>query len=190
MIQRQDNVHIDYPKVKSLLKEKSVGYIPKKAFVFKPEHLRRFLLEAPDDDFLAVKVVAIFFVNGIPMQELTKVSMNDVNEHGDIFLIKTGDNRPFTIENKYATCFRKYMSLRRTIEGNNRLFLHCHNGKCNSLPMGRNVFLKIPKVMADFLDLPDSEIYTSRSFRLESLPSLDDVSAGTSHLSLKVEGEF
>lgn len=55
-IQRNENVDIGYPKLISLLKKYSVGFQPKKSNVFDPVHIRNFLSQAPDIDFLVVKV--------------------------------------------------------------------------------------------------------------------------------------
>ena len=61
------NVNIsDYGKVTPFLKQNQVGYKPKKAKIFTKEQIDKFLLTAPDDDFLMKKVC--FY---IILQELT-----------------------------------------------------------------------------------------------------------------------
>ena len=61
------NVNIsNYRKVTPFLKQNQVGYKPKKAKIFTKEQIDKFLLTAPDDDFLMKKVC--FY---IILQELT-----------------------------------------------------------------------------------------------------------------------
>lgn len=55
-IVQQHNIDINYPKLNDFLKQCYLGYVPKKSNVFISEDIRRFLHEAPDTDFLALKV--------------------------------------------------------------------------------------------------------------------------------------
>ena len=56
------NVNIsEYGKVMPFLKQNQVGYKPKKAKIFTKEQIDKFLLMAPDDDFLMKKVCFIVF---------------------------------------------------------------------------------------------------------------------------------
>ena len=50
-----------YPKLMPYLKRNSIGYQPKKAKIFHHEDMDRFLLEAPDEQFLMKKVLIPFF---------------------------------------------------------------------------------------------------------------------------------
>lgn len=51
------NVHIEnYTKLLTFLKCKSVGHRPKKAKIFTPDEVNKFIKEAPDDSFLMTKV--------------------------------------------------------------------------------------------------------------------------------------
>lgn len=65
-IERNDRVDVNYSKLNSLLKDSSVGFIAKKSNVFQPEQIRRFLVEAPDSDFLIVKV-RMCFIGSVTM---------------------------------------------------------------------------------------------------------------------------
>lgn len=59
------NDSIDISKFLTLiafLKKKNVGYRPKKASVFTKEEFSKFLLEAPDEKFLAHKVNSLYYV--------------------------------------------------------------------------------------------------------------------------------
>jgi hypothetical protein len=52
-----------YPKLTPYLKRNSVGYQPKKAKIFRHEEMDRFLLEAPDEQFLMKKVFFSLYFN-------------------------------------------------------------------------------------------------------------------------------
>lgn len=56
IIQKNDNYNINYPKVRSFLKDSAVGFEPRKSDVFRLDDLLRFLCEAEDDACLDVKV--------------------------------------------------------------------------------------------------------------------------------------
>ena len=46
----------DFPKLLSLVKGKNVGYKPNKAETFKGSDLSKFLIEAPEKEYLFMKV--------------------------------------------------------------------------------------------------------------------------------------
>lgn len=63
-IERNDNVDINYPNLYTFIKENPIGIVGAKVPVFEPNHVRRFLLEAPDEEYLFAKVTfseCIFF---------------------------------------------------------------------------------------------------------------------------------
>lgn len=45
-----------YPKLRALLKRKSEGHTPKKSKTLTPDDINRFLIEAPDNEYLLTKV--------------------------------------------------------------------------------------------------------------------------------------
>lgn len=49
-----------YSRLIAFLKRKNVGFEPKQASVFTPEEIKKFLLDAPDSEFLVVKVTIFF----------------------------------------------------------------------------------------------------------------------------------
>jgi hypothetical protein len=58
-----DSVDISkFSTVIAFLKKKNVGYRPKKANIFTKEEFTKFLLEAPDKKFLALKVSSAYFL--------------------------------------------------------------------------------------------------------------------------------
>ena len=124
-------------------------------------------------------------------EELTRVSIADVKEQGNVFVIKipktkTNICRSFTVEDDYAEIIRKYVRLRPANVENNRFFLNYQKGKCTVQPIGRNKFLAVPKLVADFLALPDSETYTGHSFRRTSATLLAD--GGADIITLQQHG--
>lgn len=48
-----------YSNLRALLKRQSEGFKPKKADTFSPENIKKFLMEASDDKYLATKVINI-----------------------------------------------------------------------------------------------------------------------------------
>lgn len=57
MLNVKHNIDLSkFSKLTSLLKRKNVGYKPKKSKVLTAEQVDKFLMEAPDDTFLMVKV--------------------------------------------------------------------------------------------------------------------------------------
>ncbi|KAJ3662264.1 hypothetical protein Zmor_006620 [Zophobas morio] len=63
---------------------------------------------------------------------------------------------------------RKYMSQRPKNVSQTRLVLCYRNEKCTVQRIGINRLSKIPSVVADFLKLPETELYTAHSMRRTS----------------------
>ena len=55
-IQNNHNVDIAYVRLIAFLKQNGKGFVQKKSEVFNPEDVRKFLVDAPDDTFLDLKV--------------------------------------------------------------------------------------------------------------------------------------
>lgn len=55
-IQSKHNIDISYKELWAYLQTSSFGYLPQKLSVFELDEMRRFLSEADDKEFLAVKV--------------------------------------------------------------------------------------------------------------------------------------
>ncbi|KAJ6639665.1 hypothetical protein Bhyg_12412 [Pseudolycoriella hygida] len=80
MLELNDGVDISkFKKLQMLLKRKSTGYRPKKSRILTLEDIYRFLKEAPDNNFLAVKVAMIVGVFGACRRmELVDMSVDDI----------------------------------------------------------------------------------------------------------------
>lgn len=55
-IQKNHDIDITDPEIKSFLKTSSFAYLPRKCVAFRPDEIKRFLSEAADNEFLAFKV--------------------------------------------------------------------------------------------------------------------------------------
>lgn len=56
----RDNIDIKYPKLVAFLKKESSGYAPKKSMTLERGEILRFLAEAPDGDYLHMKVSTFY----------------------------------------------------------------------------------------------------------------------------------
>ncbi|VVC95636.1 unnamed protein product [Leptidea sinapis] len=83
------------------------GYTGKKSKTFSPDEINRFLSQAPDQLYLAIKTALIFGTMGAcHRQELYALLYTDlqINETVTVFNVnntKTKTNRTFTITGKY-----------------------------------------------------------------------------------------
>lgn len=196
-----------YYKLTAFLKRQHVGYEAKKSLTFSRDQIDKFLQTAPDDTFLAIKVrVDLTCVNGIinfstylqlvavvaiaggcRCDELVKMELKDVEIKEDLLLIhlpytKTHKKRSFTILNKGfginpLDLYRKYINLRPKNGKSTRLFLGYRGGKCTVQPIGINSFGKMPAMIATFLKLENSKMYTGHAFRRSGTTLLADCGA-------------
>lgn len=130
------------------------------------------------------------------------MTLNDVKAQGDVIVVKipktkTNIIRSFTIENEYAAIVRTYMILRPPDAPTNRFFLNYRKGECTvpAQPIGKNQFLRMPKMIANFLDLPDAENYTGLSYRrtpatLLANSLMDTTTVTTVNVKCEPEAEF
>ena len=120
-----ENVDVKlYPKLLVLLKRNSVGYrAKKKSKVLSEDDIARFINDATEDKYLAMKVVALFGIFGACRRdELCKMEIGDIDDQGNLWIIrisnsKTDKPRSFVIcgeignANAVNIC-KKYASLR------------------------------------------------------------------------------
>lgn len=112
-------------------------------------------------------MVCIFGICGaMRTDEFTRVTPNDIEKHGSLFLVKIGKtktkiSRSFTINGGFAEIVQKYMNLRPLkMQTNDRFFVNYQRGKCTLQFMGRNKFANMPRRVAEFLQLPETQRYT------------------------------
>ncbi|PSN36408.1 hypothetical protein C0J52_22777, partial [Blattella germanica] len=77
-----------FTNVVSFLKKMSVRHVPRKSNVLSRSQIDEFLLNAPDDVFLLIKVVTAFGVFGAyRRQELHDLCFNDVKVEGSVLVV-------------------------------------------------------------------------------------------------------
>ncbi|XP_011695514.1 PREDICTED: fatty acid synthase-like [Wasmannia auropunctata] len=95
MLKLNDGIDItSFTALTQFLKSKNKGYKPKKSSVFTNEQVKKFLMEAPNNEFLAAKVIMIFGVYGaLRCQEITNIETTDIKEHGQMFLVSIHETK-------------------------------------------------------------------------------------------------
>ncbi|OXU18723.1 hypothetical protein TSAR_009830 [Trichomalopsis sarcophagae] len=75
-------------KLQLFLKRKSAGYKPKKSAVFTKGNIAKFLNDAPDEIYLATKVVIIMGIAGALRRcEMTNLLTSDCLKGADLLLV-------------------------------------------------------------------------------------------------------
>lgn len=137
--------------------------------------------------------MAIFGVTGACRGgEFVKIQAKDVEVQGNLIIVripktKTDVPRSFAIEGELARIVKKYIELRPPT-AKDRFFVHYRNGKCSTQFIGKHMFEKMPKEIAKYLNLEDSELYTGHSFRRTSATLYVD--AGADLTMLKRHGAW
>lgn len=118
----------------------------------------------------------IFAIYGITKaDDLLKLDVNDVIEHGSVFVIKIPDTkknglRSITVQNyEYAAYVQKYKELRPENISHSRFFVNYQEGKCTAQSISKKNILSTSKVVANFLNLKDAANYSLLSFHKKSL---------------------
>lgn len=129
----------------------------------------------------------IFGIAGaLRKDELLKLETDNVQDLGSKFLVtiktsKTHTNRIFTIvdneQNTLLNLVKHYVSLRPAHTPHKRFFIFYKNNKCTTQPVGINTFSKMPSIIATFLRLEQSHLYTGHCFRRSSASILSDSGA-------------
>ncbi|KAJ3651099.1 hypothetical protein Zmor_017159 [Zophobas morio] len=144
----KENLDISkFCKVTAYLKRKSTGYQPKKSKCLSRDQIDKFLLEAPDKEFLVMKVALIFGVSGAcRCDELSRMLVDDIEDQNNVLIVhipdsKTKKSRRFVVvdERNLAT-YRRYLELRPPSTPHKRLFLNYKKGKCTVQPVGLHSF--------------------------------------------------
>lgn len=134
-------------------------------------------------------MILIFGIfGGLRCNELLHLNINDVewvetkDEKDRIIYVtvrdtKTHITKNFPISNKGCTfdaidLCRRYQSLRPAKVSHTRYFINYRNGKCTCQPIGENTIGGVPKKVAEFLHLPNPELYTGHCIRRSSTTML------------------
>lgn len=167
-LKSKDNINIStWTKLTDYLKKNSAGYKPVKAAVFTEEQIKKFLVDAPDEHWLDIKVVCIFGIHGAHgANKLVRILIENVKHYDDMLLVtvpKT-DSSPmlsFTITDAmFFNIVMKYVALRPAKVTAGRFFLNYRDDKCTTQHIGKNKFSVMARRMAKYLKLPQSERYT------------------------------
>lgn len=182
MLNVKNNVDIgNYGKLKLFLKRRSDGYKPKKSKVFTSEEITKFLKEAPDNEYLLSKVILIMGILGACRRdEIYKMKITDFDDLGTAAIAKVPKKRrktakKFTITGHFYDIFKKYKDLRPKNVTDSWFFCNYQNGKCTFPRVGINKIGTTGKRIAQYLKLPNPELYTGKCFRRSSATILDDV---------------
>ncbi|CAH1364246.1 unnamed protein product, partial [Tenebrio molitor] len=173
-----DSVDISkFSTVIAFLKKKNVGYRPKKANIFTKEEFTKFLLEAPDKKFLALKVGMILGIVGACRREdLYTMRIEDFEEREGLVIVKVPQKkRSFIVINEpdekahYLDIYYKYRNLRPSHAKSSHFFLNYRNEKCTNQVIGKGTIGSWPSKIAEYLKLKNPAGYTGNSFRRSAL---------------------
>ena len=186
------NINIEnYSKLKAYLKRQSDGYKSKKSKILTAKEIKTFLEQAPDREFLFMKVALIIGISGAcRKQELRNLKTSDIEDTGKNLIIKICDTknkipRSFIISGSFYNICMKYITMRNAIKETSicNFFLNFQKGKLVRQPVGINKLGAVPKNIAKYLKLPDAASYTGHCFRRTSATILVD--AGGDLMALK-----
>ncbi|XP_044594033.1 uncharacterized protein LOC123271707 [Cotesia glomerata] len=181
-----------FHRLKTFMKNNNKGFRPKKSQVFSLSQIKKFLVDASDDIYLAMKVILIFgFCGALRSGEYCSIKTQDVEDTGTQFIVTIRDTknyypRSFVIMNEYSDKVRQYVALRPENSNTDRFFILYDKGACKRQSIGKNTITEIPKKIAEFLKLPNASSYTGHSFRRTSATLL--ANAGANLTTLKQHG--
>lgn len=99
--------------------------------------------------------------------ELPTIRMTDIARYDDMYFVtipakntKTNEENSFAICGPMLDIVRKYENLRPAHATSDRFFLNYQRGKCTMQVIGKSKFYKMPRRIAQYLDLPDVDLYT------------------------------
>lgn len=109
--------------------------------------------------------------------ELTHLKVDYVKDYGTEIIVKipsTNESNPkvFLIGGEFAKIVQKYVRLRPADVTTDRFFLQYHKGLVRNIPIGIKTISNVPRDIAKFLKLDDSQMYTTRSFRPTNFPQI------------------
>ncbi|KAJ6626763.1 Transcription factor grauzone, partial [Pseudolycoriella hygida] len=160
-----------HSKLLSWLKQKNGGYKSTRSNVFEAEEISRFVVEAPNSSYLAMKVILAFGIMGIFRgSEVINLTIDNIKDNGDDIIVRVPSRKIKTskvcvVDGEFTNIIREYLKLRPPNVPTNRLFLQYRDGKCTRQVMGKNTIANVPKEIAKFLELPNIKSYNCHAYR-------------------------
>jgi integrase len=123
--------------------------------------------------------------------ELTNITVDNIEKHGELLLVKlpntkTKIDRAFVVREEFVRIVLKYQALRPDNLQTNRFFINYQRGRCLRQNIGRNKISNMPNKIAEFLNLPNPELYSGHCFRRTSATLLAD--SGADFITVKRHG--
>ncbi|OXU30076.1 hypothetical protein TSAR_013514 [Trichomalopsis sarcophagae] len=172
-----DNVNIsNFLSLKVFLKNNAKGYKPKKAFTLKWDQIMRFMTEASDCAYLAMKIIIIdSFVSDI--EKLDAELLVSIHYH------KNEYPGQFIIGKLFYNKVQQYISLRSSDHFSDRFFIQYRNDECTRQAIGRHKTGEVPERVASYLKLEHPERYTGHCVRRSAATLFSD--SGTNMQMIK-----
>lgn len=134
------------------------------------------------------QVIAIIGLHGAcRSDELYKLQVGNFDDRQSVMVVslldtKTKKDRSFCITEKksgdsFLETIRKYIALRPHNVQHDKFFINYRQQKCTVQPVGINTIYKIPQKIAEFLKLPNPEMYTGHCFRRSAATMVADSGA-------------
>ena len=194
-----------YTNVTLTLKQWSKHHVKKKSKVFSMSEVFRYFEIAPNNiqHIEAKAALAFGYFGTLRCDDLCKLTWECVTDEGSVMAVRLDFDRKTGTENSHfripaypkGGCplqavreFReKSVSKSHPKNEAGRVFRTIRDGRViDNSAKGKNMVRKIPKLIAEFLQLPDPHLYTGQCFRRTSATALAD--SGASRLQLKRAG--
>ncbi|KAG4070340.1 hypothetical protein HA402_006482 [Bradysia odoriphaga] len=141
---------------------------------FSDEEINKFLTEASDTEYLAMKAAAVIGIYAdCRFTDLRNIKVNMVTDYGTEIIVRIPDRKSnmskvYSISGEFADIVRKYFQLRLKTPKirTDRFFLQYREGKCTAVAMGKITIARMARKIAEFLKLDDPQDYTGHSFRV------------------------
>lgn len=131
----------------------------------------------PSELHILLQVVLIIGISGsCRKHELRNIKPEHVQDTGSTLIIsvrdpKTRTQRSFVVAGSFYPFCKKYMNLRPSLRNDDKplpFFLNYKNARCTNKCVGVNFLGSVPKKIAEYLGLPNPELYTGHCFRRSS----------------------
>lgn len=186
-----------YPRITMLLKSFEAGYVRKSANIFSKNNMDEFLTKAPDTgDFIHIKAgVVVAYCGGLRMADLASIQTDDFefNETTGMWInYHVSKQRGEQITNKFNVpiAYCKHLELYdHKLHDSNasggrfmKTYRSTKEGKSyyTNQPMGIHTIRKFTLKMAEFLKLPNPQLYTGHAIRRTAANVMAEGGASTS----------